>query len=64
MKLKLKIRDKNVDKLIDGEAIQSIEFSRGKPRVFYTHNEGYTVFTDNFEIIIEFLPPEPVEVKE
>ena len=63
MKLKLKIRDKNTDRLIDGDAIQSIDFGRGEPSVFYTSDEGYTVFTDNFEIIIEFLPPEPVEVK-
>ena len=63
MKLKLKIYDKNTDRLIDGEAIQSIDFGRGKPSVFYTSDEGYTVFTGNFEIIIEFLPPEPVEVK-
>ena len=62
MKLKLKIRDKNTDKLIDGEAIQSIDFGRGKPSVFYTDDEGYTKFTDNFEIIIEFLLPEPIEV--
>jgi len=64
MKLKLKIRDKNTDRLIDGDAIQSIDFGRGKPSVFYTSDEGYTVFTDNFEIIIEFLPPEPIKVKD
>ncbi|RLF91839.1 hypothetical protein DRN52_08780 [Thermococci archaeon] len=62
MKFKLKIHDKNIDKLIDGEAIQSIDFGRGKPSVFYTDDEGYTKFTDNFEIIIEFLPPEPIKV--
>jgi len=63
MKLKLKIYDKNAGKLIDGEAIQSIDFGRGKPSVFYTSDEGHTVFTDNFEIVIVFLPPEPIEVK-
>jgi len=60
MKLKLKIRDRNTDKLIDGDAIQSIDLGRGKPAIFYTDDEGYTKFTDNFEIITEFLPSEPV----
>jgi len=64
MKLKLKIYDKNANKLIDEESIQSIEFSRGKSRLFYTDDEGYTKFTDNFEIIIELLPPEPIKVKD
>ncbi|RLF40882.1 MAG: hypothetical protein DRN18_04335 [Thermoplasmata archaeon] len=64
MKLELKIHDKNTDRLIDGEAIQMIEFFRDKARVFYTDDEGYTVFTDNFEIVIEFLPPEPIDLRE
>jgi len=54
MKLKLKIHDRNTGKLIDGDAIRSIDFGRGEPAVFYTDDEGYTKFTDNFEIIIEF----------
>ena len=63
MKLKLKIYDKNAGKLIDEESIQSIEFSRGKARVFYTNDEGYTKFTDDFKIVIEFLPSEPTKVE-
>jgi len=64
MKLELKIHDKNIDRLIDGDAIQMIEFFRDKARVFYTDDEGYTVFTDNFEIVIEFLPHKPIKVED
>ena len=64
MKLKLKIHDKDTNKLIDGDAIQNIEFSRDKPKCFYTNEEGYTVYTNNFEMIVEFLPSEPINLEE
>jgi len=64
MKFKLKIRDRNTNKIVDGDAIQMIEFSRDKARCFYTDEEGYTVYTNNFEVLIEFLPHEAVKIPE
>jgi len=51
--LKLRIIDKNLNKTIEPEQIQSIEFRGDVPkhmRVYYIDDSGYTVYTDNFLI--------------
>jgi len=52
--LKLRIIDKNLNKTIEPEQIQSIEFRGDVPkhmRVYYIDDSGYTVYTDNFLIL-------------